>query len=206
MGFDELPDRECRRSTAERMAQPCLWAEELLHGLRRAVHRQFAAVWPCAQSRSPDLLSNIARHRRRGTGAGRTSHPGGHFSGGKTTGRFRAIQHGDCDGACGGSAARWMDHRQFFMAMGISYQHSHRDLFIDSDEPSALGSPRIQTGSRGGQASREAEIDYVGILLVAIGFACLEVVLDRGQMEDWLESTFITGFLAIAVVAIVAAI
>ena len=49
-------------------------------------------------------------------------------------------------------------------------------------------------------------IDYVGILLVAIGFACLEVVLDRGQLEDWLESSFIMGFLAIAVVAIVAAV
>ena len=49
-------------------------------------------------------------------------------------------------------------------------------------------------------------IDYVGILLVAIGFACLEVVLDRGQLEDWLESSFIMGFLAIAVVAIIAAI
>src|SRR5215467_8658980 len=39
-------------------------------------------------------------------------------------------------------------------------------------------------------------IDYLGILLVAIGFACLEVVLDRGQQEDWLQSYFIVGFLA----------
>src|SRR6516162_4226446 len=48
--------------------------------------------------------------------------------------------------------------------------------------------------------------DYLGILLVAIGFACLEVVLDRGQLEDWLQSNFIVGFLAVAIAAIVAAI
>jgi DHA2 family multidrug resistance protein len=50
------------------------------------------------------------------------------------------------------------------------------------------------------------KIDYAGILLVAIGFACLEVVLDRGQREDWFESPFIVGFFAVAIVAIVVAI
>jgi DHA2 family multidrug resistance protein len=55
---------------------------------------------------------------------------------------------------------------------------------------------------RGGQL----RIDRIGITLIAIGFACLEVVLDRGQRDDWLGSHFITTFLAIAVVAIAAAI
>jgi MFS transporter, DHA2 family, multidrug resistance protein len=45
-------------------------------------------------------------------------------------------------------------------------------------------------------------IDYVGIVLIAIGFACLEVVLDRGERDDWFGSHFITAFLAIAVAAI----
>jgi MFS transporter, DHA2 family, multidrug resistance protein len=49
-------------------------------------------------------------------------------------------------------------------------------------------------------------IDYLGISLIAIGFACLEVVLDRGERDDWLGSHFITSFLAIAVVAIAIAI
>ena len=55
---------------------------------------------------------------------------------------------------------------------------------------------------RGGQL----RIDHIGIVLIAVGFACLEVVLDRGQRDDWLGSHFITTFLAIAVVAIAAAI
>jgi len=49
-------------------------------------------------------------------------------------------------------------------------------------------------------------IDYVGIVLIAIGFACLEVVLDRGERDDWFGSHFITAFLAIAVVTIAVAI
>ena len=35
-------------------------------------------------------------------------------------------------------------------------------------------------------------IDYVGISLIALGFAFLEVVLDRGQIDDWFGSRFIT--------------
>ncbi|MGH7931626.1 MAG: DHA2 family efflux MFS transporter permease subunit, partial [Candidatus Binataceae bacterium] len=49
-------------------------------------------------------------------------------------------------------------------------------------------------------------IDYVGISLIAIGFACLQVVLDRGERDDWLESHFIVSSLVIAVVAIAIAI
>src|SRR5262249_26521703 len=46
-------------------------------------------------------------------------------------------------------------------------------------------------------------IDYMGILLVAVGFGCLEVVLDKGQREDWLESNFIVAFLVASIVALV---
>jgi MFS transporter, DHA2 family, multidrug resistance protein len=49
-------------------------------------------------------------------------------------------------------------------------------------------------------------IDGWGIALVAIGFASLEVLLDRGQREDWLESHFVLLFGAIAVLALIAAI
>jgi MFS transporter, DHA2 family, multidrug resistance protein len=54
--------------------------------------------------------------------------------------------------------------------------------------------------------SGRLRIDYVGITLIAVGFACLEVVLDRGERDDWLESHFVATFLAIAVVAIAIAI
>src|SRR6266446_4063602 len=59
------------------------------------------------------------------------------------------------------------------------------------------------------EADRKAgrlKVDYVGILLIALGFACLEVVLDRGERLDWFESNFIVAFFAIAIVALVVAV
>jgi DHA2 family multidrug resistance protein len=41
---------------------------------------------------------------------------------------------------------------------------------------------------------------------VALGFACLEVVLDRGQTEDWFESRFIVVFFSVAIVALIVAV
>jgi DHA2 family multidrug resistance protein len=48
-----------------------------------------------------------------------------------------------------------------------------------------------------------ASVDYVGLGLVAVGLGCLEVVLDKGQEDDWFQSTFISAFAAIAVLALV---
>ncbi len=59
----------------------------------------------------------------------------------------------------------------------------------------------VESARKGGQL----KIDSLGILLIALGFACLEVVLDRGQTLDWLESRFIVVFLSIAICALVAA-
>ena len=50
------------------------------------------------------------------------------------------------------------------------------------------------------------KIDYIGISLIALGFAFLEVVLDRGQIDDWLGSRFITAMLIAAVACLAFAI
>src|SRR6266851_4363567 len=60
----------------------------------------------------------------------------------------------------------------------------------------------VEAARKGGKL----RIDGLGIFLVALGFASLEVVLDRGQTEDWFESNFIVSFLSIALVALIAAI
>jgi MFS transporter, DHA2 family, multidrug resistance protein len=60
----------------------------------------------------------------------------------------------------------------------------------------------VEAARKGGKL----RIDGLGIFLVALGFACLEVVLDRGQTEDWFESNFILCFFSIALVALVAAV
>src|ERR1700746_1944726 len=58
------------------------------------------------------------------------------------------------------------------------------------------------------QAARKEgrlRIDGLGIFLIVLGFGSLEVVLDRGQTLDWLESRFIVVFLSVAVLALIAA-
>jgi MFS transporter, DHA2 family, multidrug resistance protein len=61
---------------------------------------------------------------------------------------------------------------------------------------------QVEAARRGGKL----KIDGLGIVLVALGFACLEVVLDRGQTEDWFESDFIVIFFTVAVVALIIAV
>ncbi len=46
--------------------------------------------------------------------------------------------------------------------------------------------------------------DYVGLSLVAVGLGALELVLDKGQEDDWFQSTFIVVASVIAAVALVA--
>ncbi|HEX3891581.1 MAG TPA: DHA2 family efflux MFS transporter permease subunit [Terracidiphilus sp.] len=49
-------------------------------------------------------------------------------------------------------------------------------------------------------------VDGVGIALIGLGSAALEIVLDRGEIDDWFGSPFIARTFAIAVVALAAAI
>jgi MFS transporter, DHA2 family, multidrug resistance protein len=63
--------------------------------------------------------------------------------------------------------------------------------------------PEFKREVEAARSAGKLKIDYAGIALVAIGFACLEVVLDRGQREDWFESYFIVGFFAVAMVTLI---
>jgi MFS transporter, DHA2 family, multidrug resistance protein len=45
-------------------------------------------------------------------------------------------------------------------------------------------------------------IDYLGFALVALGLGCLQVVLDRGQIDDWFGSPLITTFAIVAGVSL----
>ena len=60
-------------------------------------------------------------------------------------------------------------------------------------DPPAFDAERASV-RHGGKLS----IDGVGITLIALASAALEVALDRGQIEDWFSSSFICWLLAIA--------
>ena len=48
------------------------------------------------------------------------------------------------------------------------------------------------------------KIDYIGLALIVIGVACFQVVLDKGQEEDWFGSRTISTMFSIGVPALVA--
>ena len=49
-------------------------------------------------------------------------------------------------------------------------------------------------------------IDYIGLGLLALGLGALQVVLDKGQRDDWFGSNFIIVMTAICVVSLIAVI
>jgi MFS transporter, DHA2 family, multidrug resistance protein len=91
---------------------------------------------------------------------------------------------------------RWV----FFINVPIGLLSLFLTSRIVSDPPAFKR--EVEEARKGGKL----RVDYVGIMLIAVGFACLEVVLDRGQREDWFESTFIISFFSIAIAALVTAI
>jgi DHA2 family multidrug resistance protein len=53
---------------------------------------------------------------------------------------------------------------------------------------------------------REAKIDYIGLGLLSVGLGFLQVVLDKGEREDWFSSNFIIGCSAVAFVGLLGAL
>ena len=49
-----------------------------------------------------------------------------------------------------------------------------------------------------------AEIDYIGFSLMAIGLATLQIMLDRGQEDDWFGAIWVRWFAVIATVSLIA--
>jgi DHA2 family multidrug resistance protein len=52
----------------------------------------------------------------------------------------------------------------------------------------------------------ETRIDYMGLGLIAVGLGALQIVLDKGQREDWFESQFIVMLSVISAAALIFAV
>ncbi len=66
-----------------------------------------------------------------------------------------------------------------------------------------VNEPKETTEERKRLRESKQGIDWVGILLITAGVAALTIVLDKGNLEDWFESSFIVTFSIIAFVALV---
>jgi DHA2 family multidrug resistance protein len=56
------------------------------------------------------------------------------------------------------------------------------------------------------KAKSKVSIDYIGISLIAITFACFQIMLDRGEDDDWFSSSVIRTFAILAAVGAATAI
>ena len=53
---------------------------------------------------------------------------------------------------------------------------------------------------------RPSGVDYIGLALISLGLGCLQVMMDRGEDEDWFDSPFIVLMACLAFAGIVGAI
>ena len=64
-----------------------------------------------------------------------------------------------------------------------------------------LKTPQAETDDREKLLKRGIRVDYIGFGLVALCLDTLQVVLDKGEEDDWFGSTFITVFAVISAVS-----
>src|ERR1700722_7335638 len=61
-----------------------------------------------------------------------------------------------------------------------------------------LVEPEILERERRERLARGLKMDWIGFVLVALALGALEIVLDKGEREDWFQSNFINTFAAIS--------
>src|SRR5216684_906765 len=91
---------------------------------------------------------------------------------------------------------RWI----FFINIPIGFL----SFFLSSKllkDPPAFEAERASVRTNG-----KLNIDGIGIALIALASAALEVALDRGQIDDWFGSSFICWMLAIGVIGWIATV
>ncbi len=82
----------------------------------------------------------------------------------------------------------WSWHWIFFINIPIGVVSILMTLFFITDPPYMKG--------------MKMRIDYWGLVFLAIGLGCLQIVLDKGQMEDWFSSSFITWLSIISAISL----
>jgi len=83
----------------------------------------------------------------------------------------------------------WSWHWIFFINIPIGFVSILMVLFFIVDPPY--------------MKKMKMKIDYWGLAFLAIGLGCLQIVLDKGQTEDWFSSGFITWLAIISVSSLV---
>jgi DHA2 family multidrug resistance protein len=83
----------------------------------------------------------------------------------------------------------WSWHWIFFLNIPVGVISILMSLLFIHDPPYLKG--------------RKMRIDYRGLIFLSVGIGCLQVMLDKGQREDWFSSDFIVWLCIISVFALV---
>jgi DHA2 family multidrug resistance protein len=83
----------------------------------------------------------------------------------------------------------WSWHWIFFINIPIGIMSILMVLFVIVDPPY--------------MKRLKMKIDYWGLAFLAIGLGCLQIVLDKGQREDWFSSSFITWMSLTSLVSLI---
>jgi DHA2 family multidrug resistance protein len=83
----------------------------------------------------------------------------------------------------------WSWHWIFFINVPIGFISILMTMFFIVDPPY--------------MQRTKMKIDYWGLLFLAIGLGCLQIVLDKGQREDWFSSGFITWLSYISISSLI---
>jgi DHA2 family multidrug resistance protein len=67
-----------------------------------------------------------------------------------------------------------------------------------------LVEPDVLERERKERLSHGLRVDWVGFVLVGLALGCLEIVLDKGQQDDWFSSNFILFFAGVSVLSFAA--
>ena len=148
---------------------------------------EFPAVRDRAQSRRDHFVSSVAGRGRRRTATHGAGHPGRHLPSAKSAAwpslstASRAIVAPTIGPTLGGWITdnytwRWI----FFINLPVGILALFLVYRLIEDPPWAK---RVAGGG--------VKIDYIGVALLTLGVGALQVMLDKGQEDDWFGSHFI---------------
>lgn len=87
---------------------------------------------------------------------------------------------------------RWI----FFMNIPVGMLSLLLTNRLTQDSPAAIEATRRER-------SRGVRVDYPGFIFTVLTFGCLQVVLDKGQENDWFGSSFICLFVALTAIGFI---
>jgi len=91
----------------------------------------------------------------------------------------------------------------------ITDNYSWRWIFLMNVPVGLLSAFLVKVLVQDPPSSQKKDIgsmDYIGLSLIALGLGALQIVLDKGQQEDWFDSSFIVIFACISIVGLALAV